>query len=347
MREILPDVRSIALTIEERPSSFLGDVRVILDDGTATELEYKGDGVQSLAALSVIQHYSSQTARAKEFILAIEEPEAHLHPKAIHALRSVLRDTAARQQVVLTTHSPLFVNRLQIGSNIIVERPRARPAANVQELREVLGVRTADNLEHAEVILVVEGREDERSLRAILASQSQELRRTLEDGTLSLRPLHGGGKLTYVLAELRDSLAAVHAFLDGDAAGEQAALAAEAEGLLDPPDRTLVTLSGASEAEFEDLIDPAVYATSFLERFSVDVTRPWMRRLGKGKWSTRLPHVVKASGQPWRPADLAKYKDEVVEAIERNPASCLTVEGQQLIDVLAASLKAKIRNRSG
>lgn len=36
----------------------------------------------------------------------------------------------------MTTHSPLFVNRLELASNIIVRKNRAAPASSVSELRE-------------------------------------------------------------------------------------------------------------------------------------------------------------------------------------------------------------------
>lgn len=348
MQELLPDVSRIAIEMDERRSPLaFGDVHVIVDDGTPTDLEFKGDGVQSLAALSIIQHYSSTTARAKEFILAVEEPESHLHPKAIHALRSVLSETASQQQVVLTTHSPLFINRLQISSNIIVERTRARPASSVQELRDLLGVRTSDNLEHAEVVLIVEGPEDELALRALLAERSDALRQALADGTLTIRPLFGGGKLTYVLAELRDSLASVHAFLDHDATGQAAAETAAQEGLLDMTDRTFALLPGAPrETEFEDLVDPAVYAETFQDRFGISVTSPWMTRLGKGKWSQRLPVVVKSSGQSWSDNDLSQYKSAVAQAVATSPGGALKPAAASVIDALVTALESKLHTRS-
>jgi putative ATP-dependent endonuclease of the OLD family len=318
---------------------------VIVDDGTPTDLEFKGDGVQSLAAVSVIQHYSSQTARAKEFILAIEEPEAHLHPRAIHALRAALRETAAKQQVVMTTHSPLFVNRIQIQSNVIVERTKARPATTVQELRDILGVRAADNLQHAEVVLVVEGPEDELAMRSLVAHRSERLRQALADGTVAIRPLHGGGNLSYVLAELRDSLASVHAFLDCDQAGKVAARAALDEGLLDRPDRTFATLVGAKESEFEDMVDPAVYEETFRDQFGVKVGHPWMNRLGKGKWSSRLAFVVRASGQSWDENDITRYKRAVAQAVADAPGAAIKPDGEFVIAALVEALERKLELR--
>jgi putative ATP-dependent endonuclease of the OLD family len=129
-------VRLESLDAQAPPIDIGRGFSVIVDDGTATDLTLKGDGVQSLAALALTQHYSRERARAREFILAVEEPEAHLHPRAIHRLRDTLRETASTQQVIITTHSPLFVNRLDLSSNIIVRKNRAQPGRSVQELRE-------------------------------------------------------------------------------------------------------------------------------------------------------------------------------------------------------------------
>jgi putative ATP-dependent endonuclease of OLD family len=342
MQELLPDVSGIELIPDERGPGIMGPVRIVVDDGNATDLEFKGDGVQSLAALSIIQHYSTQTARAKEFILAVEEPESHLHPKAIHALRSVLRDTASKQQVLLTTHSPLFVNRFEVGSNIIVERNRAQPASSVKELREVLGVRTADNLEHAEVILVVEGPTDEIALKALLSCRSERLKAAFEESTLAIYPLRGGGSLSYALTLLRDSLAAVHAFLDADQQGVTAGEKAEQEDLLDSADRTLAMFPGAKESELEDLLDPMVYSDAFTDRFGVNVSHPWVNKMSEGKWSKRLPTVVKASGEIWKDARLGEFKQTVAEAVAENPEHALKVKGVPVLEALETALQNKL-----
>jgi putative ATP-dependent endonuclease of the OLD family len=248
----------------------------------------------------MMQHYSSVRARAREFILAVEEPEAHLHPRAIHGLRDALRETSATQQVVVTTHSPLFANRLDLSSNIIVRKNRAQPAKSVQELREALGVRTADNLASAEMVLAVEGPADEIALKALLENRSATLRSALRAGVFTIHKLHGGGKLNYLLSQLRDSLAVTHAFLDNDDQGRQAAQAAQAEGLLGVADVTMATCPGAKkESEFEDLVNAKVYSQRFSAEFGVIVEHPWINKLSKGKWSRRMPVIFEASGTIW------------------------------------------------
>ncbi|HEU4476225.1 MAG TPA: AAA family ATPase [Methyloceanibacter sp.] len=112
----------------------------------------------------------------KNVILLIEEPESHLHPKAIHQLREVLDTLKMDRQIILTSHCASLVNRADVSSNIIVSKNKAHPARSLDELRTVLGVRASDNLRHAALVTVVEGTDDAISLSAIFAARSKKLR---------------------------------------------------------------------------------------------------------------------------------------------------------------------------
>src|SRR5690606_35201112 len=122
------------------------EFNVIIDDGTPTNIEYKGDGVKSLAALGLLKNKLRHTGAS---IIAIEEPESHLHPGAIHQLNGIIRSLAETNQVILTTHNPLFVDRENIKTNIIVNEGKATPAKNVNAIRDVLGIKASDNLTNA------------------------------------------------------------------------------------------------------------------------------------------------------------------------------------------------------
>ena len=132
-------------------------------------LERKGDGIKSLVALALMRRASTY-AGANATIVAIEEPEAHLHPQAIHELREVLVGLSKDSQVILTSHSPLFVNPGNIASTIVVQGNRAAPAKNIAEVRAVLGVRLSDNLESARLVAITEGSDDGIVLKAITYS---------------------------------------------------------------------------------------------------------------------------------------------------------------------------------
>lgn len=148
MREFLLNIKQARIVIQEKDRNFAlrGISSISLDDGVETDLSAKGDGVQSLAALALMRHSSQSRNAGKEVLIALEEPESHLHPGAIRRLRDVLVELSSRSQVILTTHNAIFTNRDEVGQNIIVEKNRAYPAKSVKEVRNILGVRLDDNL---------------------------------------------------------------------------------------------------------------------------------------------------------------------------------------------------------
>jgi predicted ATPase len=346
LRDFLPEVASVSIDAEETERALARSVSIVINDGVPTELELKGDGVQSLAALALMQHYSRETARAREFILAVEEPEAHLHPKAIRALKDTLKETSESQQVILTTHSPILVNRVELGSNVIVTKNQAKPATSVAELRDVLGVHVSDNLASAEVVLLVEGWTDHQAISSILGA-NERIQPFLSDGTLSVMPLHGATKLKNSLVDLQNSLAAIHAFLDDDDAGHAAAAAAKEASLVNTADLTFAMRQGAKKGcEFEDLIDSEVYKAQFQADFNVNLDHAWRNQMSKGKWSVRMATIFQASGAPWSKTLEDRAKQAAADCVAENPTSAIRQDCKGIIDALADAVVRKLEARS-
>ncbi|PIV93232.1 MAG: hypothetical protein COW44_10555, partial [Flavobacteriaceae bacterium CG17_big_fil_post_rev_8_21_14_2_50_33_15] len=152
----IPDVKNITIKNRENVGRLLSSsCRVYINDGIETDLQLKGDGVISLTAISILQHFSKQGSLDKGLILLLEEPESHLHPKAIHNLKKVLYDISKTNQVIVTTHSPIIIERLNVKQNIIVQNGKAAPAKNVNEIRDSLGITMSDNLSSAYLVLLV------------------------------------------------------------------------------------------------------------------------------------------------------------------------------------------------
>lgn len=81
------------------------------DEKNTFSMEYHGMGTRSWASMLTVKAFIELTAQRhnKEFtpffpLVAIEEPEAHLHPNAQKTLYKQLADT--RGQVIISTHSP-------------------------------------------------------------------------------------------------------------------------------------------------------------------------------------------------------------------------------------------------
>jgi predicted ATP-dependent endonuclease of OLD family len=276
----------------------------------------------------------------RQLILAIEEPESHLHPSAIHQLKSVLTEIARTSQVIMTTHCPLFVDRTSIKSNIMVRSNRATPAKNVREIRDVLGVRASDNLQHAELILVVEGEEDRRAIRALIKQNANALSSALAQGALGIESLQGGSNLSYKLSQMREALCLTHSFLDHDSAGLQASQKAQQEGLLTLADINFAVCDGMKESEIEDLYDEPLYATMLLNKYGVSTQSPKFK--GTSKWSDRLRETFKHQGKPWSDQIEARVKTDVAELVESNAANALNTHKRNCFDALMQALESKL-----
>ena len=340
--KFLPDVTDVQVRIpvEERYRALRHYCQIVVDDGTPTLLELKGDGVQSLAALGIMRHASESTAIGRNLVIAIEEPESHLHPGAIHELRQVIRDLSERHQVVLTTHNPLFVDRSALRNNVVVQDNRARPARTIDELRSVLGVRASDNLRHAELVLVVEGDDDHRALAALLRAHSTRCRQALDGGAIAIDSLNGATNLAYKVSLIRNALCAAHCFLDDDAAARSGFERARVDGLLSDADVNWTTCDGMKEAEIEDLYSPELYRHMLQRVFGVSVDAPEFKTAQK--WSERMNRTFRRQGKRWDERVEADVKHRVAELVAEKPDIALLPVRKPLIDALIRSLETRI-----
>ena len=217
---------------------------VIINDGTATSIRNKGDGVKSLAAIAILRSNANSDYPT---IIALEEPESHLHPEAMNQLRDTLHTLSQTNQIILSTHNPLFAARDNIKANIIVDSGKAIPAKKIKEVREILGVRISDNLINAENLLVVEGENDKIVLMKILPSLSEKVGRALNNGTFGIEHLGGTGNLSYKLAEISNYITKFHVLLDYDKAGIESYEKAESRKLINRTNLTYIRHSGLDE----------------------------------------------------------------------------------------------------
>ncbi len=346
LSQFLPDVVDVKVLIppEDRYRALRRSCQIIVDDGTATLLEHKGDGVQSLAALGIMRHASETGAIGRNLVVAIEEPESHLHPGAIHELRHVLDELSKRHQIVLTTHNPLFVDRAQLRSNIVVKDRKARPAQTVGELRDVLGVRASDNLQHAELVLLVEGSDDKLAIMSLASHFSLRIRESLESGSLALEALEGATNLSYKASLIRQALCLVHAFLDADEAGRQGFDRARLQGVISDGEVNWSSCDGMPDAEVEDFYDPNIYAGMLLSIYRVSIEAPEFR--SSRKWSNRMEATFRRQGKLWDDRVEAEVKRKLAEIVAADPAMALLEAKRSAFDGLIRALEIRLKEIS-
>lgn len=346
LKEFIPDVETVSVSVnsDERFRALRQSVSIVVNDGFATDLAMKGDGVQSLAAVALMRHLTSSRAGQREVVLAIEEPESHLHPSAVHQLREVLVEIASRQQVVITTHSPLFVNRANPCDNIVVQDNRARSAANIGEVRAVLGVHVADNLQSAHRVLLVEGDSDRRILQVLLTEYLPELAELIADGTFVIEAIGGSGKLSYRLNRLRLDVCDVFVIMDNDEAGREQIERATSDKLIDRTSTFLLANPGQGQSELEDLLNPSVYADDLERRLGI-IIRGSRFSQQRSRWTQRMQRVAVESGQVWDRVTERDAKTIVADAVLGDPARALHGGADPLIFNLARRIAGWVELR--
>lgn len=320
LKKFLPDVKDLKINLVKEKNYFFREhysFDVVVDDGVPTSISMKGDGVKSIVSLAFLEEI-----RGKNFgtsIIAIEEPESHLHSGAIHSLVDVLNKLSLNNQIIISTHNPLFVRRDRLCSNIIVDAGIAKTAKSIEEIRNILGVWVSDNLTNARYVLFVEGDDDRISLMKILPTMSKKIAKVLKNGLLVIKPLHGASNLFHDVTDVKNSLCQCCVLLDNDDAGIKAAEKAVAGNVIPQSDIKFTKCAGSPEAEFEDCIQPNVYADAVLHEFNVDISSSKAFR-GKDKWSVRMGRAFSEFGSAWND----KVKEKVKLCVANNLPSKIT-----------------------
>ena len=294
LRRFLPNLNSVRIDFNTRRyinNNLSRNIKFFIDDGVETDLNYKGEGIKSLVALAILKDL-------KEFkgasIVAIEEPESHLHSEAIHSLVEVIHEISITSQVIITTHNPLFVQRNNMKSNVIVDSGKAHVAHGIEDVRDILGVMPEDNLQNTSNILLVEGQTDQIILRKILSSLSPKIRSSLNNNHFVIKYMGSASNLGHYLNEFNQSMCKIMVAMDDDDAGKAAVKKAVDRHLIGLENIKFIGGPGGSESELEDIIKPSFYKDLFLNNFHMSIEN---RAFSSNcKWSKRLKSLALAEG---------------------------------------------------
>ena len=135
-------------------------------------VQNRGAGTQNNIILALFR-YIAESEVKKDFIFLVEEPENSLHPKAQRNLLNVIREIGKETQVLVTTHSPVFVDRTRYENNILFTmQPQGNTRARIfnkdslAEVRDDLGIKVSDVLLKGggNCALLVEGDTEEEAM---------------------------------------------------------------------------------------------------------------------------------------------------------------------------------------
>ena len=160
----------------------------------------QGQGIQSLSVIFLFQAFVEHLMRElyeqeSEPVLALEEPETHLHPQAARTLWDHIR--ALPGQKIATTHSPYFVQHVPFRDLRLVRltkdgtQVKSLPASFSATMPEIDGLQDAIGqsdgrltYDAASETLTVHGPFEEKTFRALLACCGKYDRRDELEGAL-------------------------------------------------------------------------------------------------------------------------------------------------------------------
>lgn len=253
LRELMPTVAKVRLHVEtdEARDVFSRGVALRVDDGAETDVLAKGHGLQrciifSLLRALILNHRDAlvqdtlaqatqRVAESRSIMFLIEEPELYIHPQLCKLFYDTLFEFSATDQVVYTTHSPLFVDATQYESIAVVSRVDKSIGSKTRNchiaafdglsdrklFRGLTRLNPAVNeLFFARHVLLVEGPEDSIAVAATLQALDMIKRRVEE---IDVTVVVAGGKPTIpffqrVLNAFRIPYAVLH---DGDVSADQ------------------------------------------------------------------------------------------------------------------------------
>lgn len=115
-------------------------------------IQNRGAGTQNNLIIALFR-LIAELKLAGYFIFAMEEPENSLHPKAQRQLLSVIQEISVGSQVIVTTHSPVFIDRSKFENNILLTRTskgntvaKTFDSSLLSQIRTDLGIRASDAL---------------------------------------------------------------------------------------------------------------------------------------------------------------------------------------------------------
>ncbi len=154
-------------------------------------------------------------------VIAIEEPENHLHPRLQKTFVKEIKDTfGTEKQVFLSTHSPFILDLVNISSIWSIYKHglegKAQNISSVEGVSNVLqqiGVKPSDLL-LANGILVVEGSTD----KDVYTDWARKLEKPLESASIVVIDVEGAGNIKKYLASeaVQDTCVKTYALCDAN-----------------------------------------------------------------------------------------------------------------------------------
>jgi|GEM_PF-644974 len=151
LKEYIPNLKQIQLEPEVVWENAIREVEVKLQlkgESRSIGLTRRGSGYQRLFLVARFRYLAEKEKKRRRenrgIIYLLEEPETFLHPSLQRDLLEALTSLSRKYQIILTTHSPIFVGSSDSTSLILSQKGEngeityQQPAPNLEERKEFL-----------------------------------------------------------------------------------------------------------------------------------------------------------------------------------------------------------------
>ncbi len=162
-------------------------------------MSHKGTGYRRLFMVARFR-YLAEKSKGNNIIYLIEEPETFLHPTAQLDLLNALKELSNDNQIIITTHSPVFAGATSVKSVVLCTKDDQSNYTNAREsddtefllkIVDELGIKPSYNLrDHHEKILFVESLNDAKFYH--LLCERLVGKKLLQNNKILVLPFGGG-----------------------------------------------------------------------------------------------------------------------------------------------------------
>ncbi|TBX45709.1 ATP-dependent nuclease [Bacillus thuringiensis] len=256
-------------------------IRLIDEYNDDDIIENKSSGTQMAALIALLLSLGLNDSSATGFILAIDEPETSLHIGSQKKLFRMLKDLSKNHQVIITTHSVIFIDKAHDESTFLVKRDRfGRTSYHLKEhknenwksLRDIIGTTISDSLLLGEYNIVVEGRTEQLLFPTMFEILVSEGILKLDTSMYNIISAEGSGKIQSFMSILKDKIELPYClFLDNDKAG------VDTKRQLEKKDKYIGDLilipkrEDFNESEIEDFLDDELLYNCMNEYYGIQI----------------------------------------------------------------------------
>lgn len=322
IKKFIPEMKKldISTNVRKTKNDIYNDI--FIEDSFYTPLQEKGDGFKSIFAMALAEYISENVST--NVVYCIEEPESHLHSDAIHRIKDTLLEMSKTSQIIISTHSPIFIDRNRLSSNIIVEKGRTQKCNSIKEIRNALGIQLSESLLVAETVLFVEGETDEMVFSSFLSKRSVKCFNALENGTLLI--VNCGGLENYEKNyDMYDNFGCkIRMIIDNDTTGREVLKRLRSNDRINQEEYTILKKGTLKNTELEDFISESIYLEALQGKMKVDLNNDWYKNKSNGKWSDRINLSLSKQGKEFYKEDEVGYKYFVAKLACENQQSLFT-----------------------